>query len=209
MRMSPAETLLETKLGRRETDIEKFGMVLEELMFLPLGIILAAAAYINYRGASYSVKQYVDDICNGEFNALTLTGSFQHHLDMRESLLIPCQLSIKYILHTRPSAADVLFLASFFDGQGIPEYLLRDQLENEDFGDMNEVDDHSDTSSFTPSSHTWETCQLLSPHVQKAIAVAPITRYLDDSFAERIALVHNAASFAYQRGNISAAQQVA
>jgi len=148
MRSTYAETLLETKLKHPETDTETVGMALEELMFLQLGIAIAAA-YINYRGASYSVGRYVDDLCNSEFNALSLTDVDQHHVNMRECLVIPCQLAIEYILEVRPSAAALLFLASFFDEQGIPEYLLRNQPENEEFEDRNDAEDTSDASSFT------------------------------------------------------------
>ncbi|KAJ6095452.1 hypothetical protein N7486_006198 [Penicillium sp. IBT 16267x] len=270
MRMSYAETLLETKLKHPETDTEAVGMALEELMFLQLGIVIAAA-YINYRGASYSVGRYVNDLCNSEFSALSLTDVDQHHVNMRECLVIPCQLAIEYILEVRPSAAAVLFLASFFDEQGIPEYLLRNQLKDEEVGDRNKTEDTSDAPSFTivdgfeddvevlkdfcliaveitgktlrmhnlvqystkkwlkahgafdqwqqtfltkiskqfptPTTETWQTCQLLFPHVKSAITDQS-RECSDESFTEWITLIHNAASFAFQRGYISDAQQM-
>ncbi|KAJ5646390.1 hypothetical protein N7490_002762 [Penicillium lividum] len=269
MEVSPAQTWLETKLRRRETDPEKVGMALEELTFLQLGIMVAAA-YINYRGANYSVEQYVDDLCNGEFSALTLAGHVEPHLNMRESLFTPCQLSIEYLLDVRPSAVDVLFRASFFDEQGIPEYLLRNQPEYDECANTNETD-VSDTSSFTimdgfeddiqtlkdfclittditgktlrmhsliqdstkkwlkangefdkwqqiflnkmyddfpvPDSSTLGTCQLLFPHVQKAIAHPPIT-YSSESFTEWVALVYKASTFACQCCNVEAAEKL-
>lgn len=270
MRSTYAETLLETKLKNPETDTETVGMALEELMFLQLGIVIAAA-YINYRGASYSVRRYVDDLCNSEFNALSLTDVDQHHVNMRESLVIPCQLAIEYIIDFRPSAAALLFLASFFDGQGIPEYLLRNQPENEEFEDTLDTEDTSDTSSFTivdgfeddvevlkdfclitvditgrtfrmhnlvqwstkkwlkahgefdqwqqtfltkiskefpaPTTKTWQTCQLLFPHAHAAIA-DQTQEFSSRSFTEWITLTHNAAAFAFQRGDIPVAQQM-
>ncbi|KAJ5784575.1 uncharacterized protein N7503_009787 [Penicillium pulvis] len=269
MRSIYAETLLETKLKHRATNTETVGMALEELMFLQLGIVIAAA-YINYRGATYSVGRYVDDLCNSEFSALSLTDADQHHVNMRECLVIPCQLAIEYILEIRPSAAALLFLASFFDEQGIPEYILRNQPENEEF-DRDDTEDTSDASSFTivdgfeddvevlkdfcliapdttgrtfkmhnlvqwstkkwlkahgefdqwqqtfltriskefptPTTETWETCQLLFPHVQTTITDHP-KGWPNESFTEWITLIHNAASFAFRQGDIPVAQEM-
>ncbi|KAJ5650942.1 uncharacterized protein N7484_004665 [Penicillium longicatenatum] len=58
-----------------------------------------------------------------------------------------------------------------------------------------------------PTAETWETCQLLFPHAQTAITDLP-RECSNELFTEWITLIHNTASFAFQRGDISGAQQM-
>ena len=84
--------------------------------------------------------------------------------EARNSIIITWQISFDHIHRTRPSAADLLSLMSFFDRQGIPKSLVRDRAQAENRpgnreephsgdgqGNSNEDDSDSDSDSISES----------------------------------------------------------
>ncbi|KAJ5287907.1 hypothetical protein N7478_003593 [Penicillium angulare] len=132
----------------RELDDRELHTVIGTMDSLPLSII-QAAAYLNYRGAAYSLEQYSEcracDLGMLELDTRDTNGDYKH----RGSTFVPWQLSFDYMFQTRPSAADLLCLASFFDKQAIPEYMLRSQSSVKETENAFATDENSDTSSFT------------------------------------------------------------
>ncbi|KAF2030278.1 hypothetical protein EK21DRAFT_100501 [Setomelanomma holmii] len=92
-----AVTLFEKKLGTLD-DSSKIAELVAVLEYMPLAIV-QAAAYISQRASRYS--------------------------EAKNSIIVTWQISFEHIQQTRPSAAGLLSLMSFFDRQGIPESLLR------------------------------------------------------------------------------------
>ncbi|KAJ5092967.1 hypothetical protein N7456_008828 [Penicillium angulare] len=147
--------MLQRKMTR-ELDESEINTAIGTIDSLPLSIV-QAAAYLNYLGAAYSLEQFSEDSCTYDLNMLELDLDLDKQ-DMSEdykhrdfSRFVPWQLSFDYMFQTRPSAADLLCLASFFDKQGIPEYLLRTQYWTvvKEHENPFATDEDSDTSSFT------------------------------------------------------------
>lgn len=102
---------------------------------IPLAIV-QAAAYIFQRLPRYSVQQFIEDFRKNDRKRSSLLNHAGERLrrdrEAKNSIIITWQISFDHIRDTRPSAADLLSLMSFFDRQGIPETLLRS---NEDLLD--------------------------------------------------------------------------
>jgi tetratricopeptide (TPR) repeat protein len=117
------------KLGTelREEDITELAAVLE---FMPLAIV-QAAAYISERAPRCSVRQYLERFRKGDDKRTSLLdhegGQLRRDHEAKNSIIITWQISFDHIRQTRPSAADLLSLMSFFDCQGIPEVLLQNR----------------------------------------------------------------------------------
>ena len=107
------------------SDVAELAAVLE---YMPLAIV-QAAAYISQRSPRYSVARYLSEYRKSERKQTSLLNYDEGHLrrdwEAKNSIIVTWQISFEYIKHTRPSAADLLSLVSFFDRQGIPEALLR------------------------------------------------------------------------------------
>ncbi|KAH7389980.1 P-loop containing nucleoside triphosphate hydrolase protein [Pyrenochaeta sp. MPI-SDFR-AT-0127] len=158
-----ALTLLEKKLGVQE-DTDDTGDDAAELTaaleYMPLAIV-QAASYILQRAPRCSVAQYLKDFKKSERKRSSLLthedSQLRRDWEAKNSILITWQISIEYIQQTRPSAADLLSLMSFFDRQGIPEALLhrrtaqgtdrQDQAEPEDKDSNSEEDIASQSSA--------------------------------------------------------------
>src|SRR6202034_1601882 len=95
--------------------------------------IVQAAAYIFQRAPRCSVRQYIEQFQRNDKGKTTLLNHEGGHLrrdrEAKNSIIITWQISFDHIRQTRPSAADLLSLMSFFDRQGIPEALLRNGME--------------------------------------------------------------------------------
>ncbi|KAI2716294.1 hypothetical protein DTO013E5_9922 [Penicillium roqueforti] len=127
MERSQALDLLQRKLAQPEESQESRQLV-EELEFMPLAIV-QAASYIRNRAPRCSVSQYLRDFRKNDLKVRRLLEMEASHLYRRDweasnSILVTWQISFDYIQRTKPSAADLLSLMSFFDRQGIPESLL-------------------------------------------------------------------------------------
>ncbi|KAJ9480666.1 hypothetical protein VN97_g12875 [Penicillium thymicola] len=132
MERSEALELLQRKLEQPEESHESRDLV-EQLELMPLAIV-QAASYIRNRAPRCSVSQYPRDFQKSDREATKLLETEAGHLyrdwEAKNSILVTWQISFDHIRQTRPSAADLLSLMSFFDRQGIPEKLLRVQPKN-------------------------------------------------------------------------------
>ena len=148
-----ALALFEKKLGKQGDgkDLTELAAALE---FMPLAIV-QAAAYISQRAPRCSIRQYIEKFQRSDKGKTTLLNHEGGHLrrdwEAKNSIIITWQISFDHILQTRPSAADLLSLISFFDRQGIPEALLRNRTETESGhghpeGPNEEGDDDDDCS---------------------------------------------------------------
>ena len=140
-----ALVLFEKKLGVQEdsNDIAELAGALE---FMPLAIV-QAAAYISERAPRCSVRQYLEQFRKSDRKRMTLLdhegGQLRRDREAKNSIIITWQISFDHIRETRPSAADLLSLMSFFDPQGIPEYVLQHQARHEnDQEDQVEFEEH-------------------------------------------------------------------
>jgi hypothetical protein len=117
-----ALALFKKKLGKQgeSQDVAELAAALE---FMPLAIA-QAAAYISQRAPRYSVQQYLEEFRKSDRKKTSLLnhegGQLRRDREAKNSIIITWQISFDYILQTRPSAADLLSLMSFFDRQGIP-----------------------------------------------------------------------------------------
>ncbi|PSN62774.1 hypothetical protein BS50DRAFT_612957 [Corynespora cassiicola Philippines] len=131
MDRADALALLRKKLGQQDSseDIIRLADVLEHM---PLAMV-QAAAYVSQRRPRYSVEQYVADFQRSERKRTTLLhhgeADLRRDWEAKNSIIVTWQISFDYIRQTRPSAADLLALMSFYDRQGIPEALLRTRAE--------------------------------------------------------------------------------
>ncbi|KAF1974570.1 TPR-like protein [Bimuria novae-zelandiae CBS 107.79] len=125
-----AQTLLRKKLGVQATsgnaaELTELATVLEHM---PLALV-QAAAYISQRAPLCSVAQYLDQFRKSERKRMSLLnhdkGQLRRDREAKNSIITTWQISFEHIQQTRPSAADLLSLMSFFDRQGIPETLLQ------------------------------------------------------------------------------------
>ncbi|KAL9082768.1 MAG: hypothetical protein Q9165_008790, partial [Trypethelium subeluteriae] len=121
-----ALALFKTKLGVQENsgNIAKLAAALE---YMPLAIT-QAAAYISRRSPRCTVIQYLEEFQNSDHGKMSLldynASQLRRDREAKNSIIVTWQISFHYIQRTRPSAADLLSLMSFFDRQGIPETLI-------------------------------------------------------------------------------------
>jgi tetratricopeptide (TPR) repeat protein len=124
-----AQALLQKKLGE-EVDNDGTAELAAALEFMPLALV-QAAAYIRQRAPRCSVQQYLEQFHKSDRKRTSLLdydgGSLRRDDEAKNSILITWQISFNHILEARRSAADLLSLMSFFDRQGIPEALVRNQ----------------------------------------------------------------------------------
>jgi hypothetical protein len=112
-----AVALLEMKLG---TQSERNGIaeLAAALEFMPLAIV-QAAAYIRQRAPRFSVRQYIKDIYKSDRRKTSLLNHEAGHLrrdwEAKSLIIITWQISFNHISQSRPSAANLLSLMSFFD----------------------------------------------------------------------------------------------
>lgn len=129
MERSEALELLQRKL-EQPRESEESQQLVNELESMPLAIV-QAASYIRTRASSYSVSQYLRCFKASERETTKLLKKEAGHLyrdwEAKNSILVTWQISFDYIRQTKPSAAELLSLMSFFDRQGIPESLIRQQ----------------------------------------------------------------------------------
>jgi tetratricopeptide (TPR) repeat protein len=120
-----AVELLKNHLGDRST--EDAISLIHALDCIPLAIV-QAAAYINRLWPRMTVAKYL-----GEFKTIENQAQLLHKaaVDLRRdeqasnSVLITWQISFNHIRQKRPWAANLLSFMSFFNRQGIPEFMVR------------------------------------------------------------------------------------
>ncbi|KAL1853688.1 hypothetical protein Plec18170_005079 [Paecilomyces lecythidis] len=108
---------------------EDINELVAALEYMPLAIV-QAASYIRQRAQRYSVKQYLAEFQRSDRKKIDLLdrggGELRRDREAKNSIILAWQISFDYIREIRPSAADLLSLMSFFDRQGIVDYLLRE-----------------------------------------------------------------------------------
>ncbi|KAB8229019.1 P-loop containing nucleoside triphosphate hydrolase protein [Aspergillus alliaceus] len=254
MDKSHAITLFEKKCGvqvYREDVIQ----LITALEFMPLAI-MQAAAYIKQRAPRLSVLQYLQIFQRSDCQKIKLLDYEGWHLrrdsEAKNSILVTWQISFDHLREKRPSAADLLSLMSFFDRQGIPDIVLRENNETrydimfEDdilvLRDYSMISISADGRNFEmhrlvqlaiqewlkahgqlerwkerfirslwsnfPAGRfeNWARCQSLFAHVQYATAQRPDA---EASLEEWASLLHEAASFAWTRGNLIDSKRMA
>ncbi|KAH6976828.1 P-loop containing nucleoside triphosphate hydrolase protein [Ilyonectria destructans] len=113
--------------------------LLRALDYIPLAIT-QAAAYINRRAPRISVKTYLDAFRESDKKKGSLlnsdAGDLRRDETVSNSVVTTWQVTLEQIRRERPSAANLLSLMSFFNPQGIPEFVLHhykgDLTENAD-----------------------------------------------------------------------------
>ena len=156
MTRSEALELFQRKLELPGESLETLKL-LEELEFMPLAIV-QAAAYIIHRAPRCSVSQYLEMFRKSDREATRLLDYEAGHLyrdwEAKNSILVTWQISFDHIRQMRQSATDLLSLMCFFDRQGIPEDLLQVRYENKNDGSnsdiaVNEFSDEDEDSTST------------------------------------------------------------
>ena len=126
-----ALALFKKKLGVLE-DNDNVAALAAALEYMPLAIV-QAAAYISQRTPRCSVMQYFDEFRRSDREKTNLldyeAGQLRRDREAKNSIIITWQISFEHLRQTKPSAADLLSLMSFFDRQGIPESLIYNGLE--------------------------------------------------------------------------------
>ena len=126
-----AQALLGQRIIAETSETEQLEL-LEELVYLPLAIVQAAAFMAKRRK---SVAEYIKHYRGGESTRIRLLGQrFNYHgREARplESVVTTWWISFNYIKTESPRAAELLSMMSFLDRQGIPFSLLIANEENE------------------------------------------------------------------------------
>ncbi|KAH8701324.1 hypothetical protein GQ44DRAFT_753515 [Phaeosphaeriaceae sp. PMI808] len=139
-----ALALFEKKLEVRQ-DVSDLADLAAALEYMPLAIV-QAAAYISQRAPRCPVVKYLEEFKKSERKRASLLthddGQLRRDWEAKNSIIVTWQISFEHIQQTRPSAADLLSLMSFFDRQGIPETLLQNRTK---LGDApNSQKEHND-----------------------------------------------------------------
>ena len=128
-----ALALFNAKLGT-QSEGQDVSELMAALEYMPLAIV-QAATYVNQRSPRSSVRQYLEDFHRSDRRRMNLLdkdgGQLRRDPEAKNSILITWQISFDHIRQSMPSAADLLSLMSFFDRQGIPEVLLRNQTKED------------------------------------------------------------------------------
>ncbi|KAI0454948.1 P-loop containing nucleoside triphosphate hydrolase protein [Xylaria acuta] len=158
MDRTDALTLLETKSGSHFDEARGMELV-EALGHMPLAIS-QAAAYIQQRAPRTSVKKYLEAFRENEQKQLSLlnhdSGDLRRDPSASNSVITTWQISFEHIRSQRPTATELLSLMSFFDCQGIQDYLLRPSSQNENRNYEAYSDDESVNTSEASNSASEE-----------------------------------------------------
>ncbi|KAH8645407.1 hypothetical protein BX600DRAFT_164630 [Xylariales sp. PMI_506] len=158
MTSNDAVALLQKKLKVQE-DGDQIRQLAIALECMPLAIV-QAAAYISQRAPRYSARQYLEQFRKSDHKKESLLnregGQLRRDGEAKNSIIITWQISFEHIRQTRPSAADLLSLMSFFDPQSIPDFLLYGQNEDQNTENKPETSTKSSASYHDCSDHNNE-----------------------------------------------------
>ena len=105
------------------------------LDYMPLAIT-QAAGYINRLAPRSSVSKYLDQLRKSDKSKANLlnrdAGDLRRDPRVSNSIITTWQISFEHIRAARPSAAGLLSLMSFFNHQGIPDFVLREYVNSAD-----------------------------------------------------------------------------
>ncbi|KAI0547607.1 P-loop containing nucleoside triphosphate hydrolase protein [Xylaria curta] len=127
--MEPKHALaLLAKKSKESADTDTATRFVEALEYMPLAIS-QAAAYIQRRAPRTSMSKYLEEFQKSEQKRSSLlnqdSGDLRRDENAKNSVITTWQISFDHIRAKRPSAANLLCLMSFFDRQGIFEWLIR------------------------------------------------------------------------------------
>ncbi|KAF3062845.1 Nephrocystin-3 [Trichoderma lentiforme] len=155
MSETDALTLLERKMGSPLSPLDA-GLaedLVKALECIPLAIS-QAAAYIQARKPRSSIEKYLVNFRKSERESMRLLKYESNDIGRDEetsnTVLRTWAISFDHIRSHQRSAADLLSLMSFFDRQGIPEWVLADSARhsnNLDGGDDSESETGEDSDS--------------------------------------------------------------
>ncbi|KAH8651714.1 hypothetical protein BGZ61DRAFT_468822 [Ilyonectria robusta] len=121
--------------------------LLRALDCIPLAIT-QAAAYINRRAPRASVKTYLDTFRESDKKKSSLlnreAGDLRRDETVSNSVVTTWQVTFEQVRRERPSAAKLLSFMSFFNPQGIPEFVLH----NDDTDLTDNVDRDAESDDF-------------------------------------------------------------
>ncbi|KAK2024242.1 TPR-like protein [Colletotrichum zoysiae] len=144
-----AHQLLRKKLQEAH-DEEVAAELLQALEYMPLAIT-QAAAYILRRSPRMSPSTYLADFRKSEKKKASLLnrnmGDLRRDPSASNSIVTTWQMTFDSIRQERQSAADLLAFLSFFNPQGIPEWMLRSYYRSKGFTDETENVDVDDFQS--------------------------------------------------------------
>ena len=145
-----AKALLQRKLELEVKD-DAVATLANALEHMPLAVA-QAAAYINRKAPRCSIQAYMNKLEKSEKSRTSLLNTtskeLRRDLEAKDSILLTWQISFEHILVTWPSAADMLSLMSFFNHQGIPEFLLKARGRQQRYAASSNLDsdEYTDTS---------------------------------------------------------------
>ncbi|OKP15122.1 Kinesin light chain 1 [Penicillium subrubescens] len=136
-----AAALFSKKLaGKLQFHAREASQLVTALDFMPLAII-QAATYIKQRAPRVSVPRYLEYLQESDDNKIILLSHKGGHLrrdrEARNAIFLTWQITFDHLRQVRRTAADLLALMSFFDRQGIPDIVLRDQPGSNDADPLN------------------------------------------------------------------------
>ncbi|KFA80243.1 hypothetical protein S40288_04572 [Stachybotrys chartarum IBT 40288] len=145
MTETEAIMLLKKKLGSApHWDSVVAEDLVQALDLVPLAIS-QAAAYIQAMWPRSSLEKYLDAFRESERKRMRLlehdAGDLRRDGGASNSIFTTWRISFDYIRSKRPSAADLLALMSFFDRQGIPEWVLKGNGPTEDAASETSTED--------------------------------------------------------------------
>ncbi|KFA46642.1 hypothetical protein S40293_08203 [Stachybotrys chartarum IBT 40293] len=145
MTETEAVVLLKKKLGSApHWDSVVAEDLVQALDLVPLAIS-QAAAYIQAMWPRSSLEKYLDAFRESERKRMRLlehdAGDLRRDGGASNSIFTTWRISFDYIRSKRPSAADLLALMSFFDRQGIPEWVLKGNGPTEDAASETSTED--------------------------------------------------------------------
>jgi tetratricopeptide (TPR) repeat protein len=151
MTETEAIALLEKKLG---SAIDWDGILAKDLAqaldLIPLAIS-QAASYIKARWPRSSLEKYLGTFRESKHNRIRLlkhdAGDLWRDGEASNAVFTTWQISFNYIRSKRPSAADLLALMSFFDRQGIPEWVLKGNKPTKDTASDTKTEDMGSDSN--------------------------------------------------------------
>lgn len=143
--------LLRKKVGN-QPDMERGAALVEALEYMPMAIS-QAGAYIQQQAPRSSIGEYLEEFMKSERRKIWLLNQDEDSLrrdhSASKSVMSTWQISFESM---RRSAADLLSLMSFFDRQGIPEWLVR-PLDNMASQDSNQRECDDDGSKRSESGN--------------------------------------------------------
>jgi tetratricopeptide (TPR) repeat protein len=141
--------------------------LLRALDYIPLAIT-QAAAFISRRGR-ITASGYLDEFRRNDKKRESLlnwdSGDLRRDQSASNSVVLTWQISFECIREQRRSAADLLSLMSFFNPQGIPEWILRTHSRSvAKTGDKDEAD-----SAFDEDLDTLQAYSLITATVDSGV----------------------------------------